>query len=111
VDYGESLEEALVRELREEVSLTAEIGPLLFVNDSIAPDGSRHLIQLVFRVDIEDSAVVKLGIDKRVVEAKFVTWEEIQKLTIRPDLKKEFSDLLNKGLEANLNYLGRRWLN
>jgi ADP-ribose pyrophosphatase YjhB (NUDIX family) len=111
VDYGESLEEALVREIQEEVSLRAEVGPLMFVNDSIAPDGSRHMIQLVFQVDVEDNAELKLGIDERVVEARFIDWEEIQHLSIRPDLRTEIGELIHKGLEANLNYLGRRWLN
>lgn len=110
VEYGESLEEALVREFSEEVSLDVEIGPLLFVNDSIAPDGSRHMIQLAFRVDIDENAVVELGIDERVVEARFVPWEEIQQLVLRPDLRTEIGELIQNTDEANLNYLGRRWL-
>ena len=48
VHVGETLEDALCRELREEASVGIQVERLAYVNDSIAPDGSRHLIQCVF---------------------------------------------------------------
>lgn len=51
VERGESLADALAREVEEECGLTVEIsGPPLAVVQTISPDGglSRHLIQLVF---------------------------------------------------------------
>lgn len=55
VEYGETVAEALVRELREETSLTPTRYRLLRVGERIRPplykDGSHHLVYLDFVVD------------------------------------------------------------
>ncbi len=48
VDYRETLESALLREIREETGLEARIGPPLFINDTIDPRGARHLVNITF---------------------------------------------------------------
>ena len=48
VEWGESLEEALVREIREETGLEIAIQELLYVCDRITDDN--HVIHLTFRV-------------------------------------------------------------
>lgn len=88
VQFGESLEEALHRELLEEACLDAQVGPLVLVNDSIAPDGSRHMVQLVFRCEhVVGEPLV--GQDPRVVETRYVGIDEMNDLELRPDLRKE----------------------
>jgi ADP-ribose pyrophosphatase YjhB (NUDIX family) len=55
VEYGETIAEALVREMREETSLTPTRYRLLRVGERIRPplykDGTHHLIYLDFLVD------------------------------------------------------------
>lgn len=55
VEYGETIAEALVREIREETGLTATDYRLLRVGERIRPpqyrDGKRHLVYLDFLVD------------------------------------------------------------
>jgi len=55
VEYGETIAEALVRELREETSLTPTRYRLLRVGERIRPllykDGGHHLVYLDFVVD------------------------------------------------------------
>ncbi|MCH7911024.1 MAG: NUDIX hydrolase, partial [Candidatus Hydrogenedentes bacterium] len=48
VDFGEPLAEALRREVREETCLDVRVGDLILASDSIAPDGSRHVVNLCF---------------------------------------------------------------
>ena len=108
VDTGETLEDALCRELREEASVRIQVGRLAFVNDSIAPDGSRHLVQCVFLGEIVDGEV-GLGIDERVVEVRFVPHAELKELEVHPPLKPELLKGLENGYALGLSYLGNRW--
>jgi mutator protein MutT len=49
LEFGESIEHCLVREMQEETGLTVKVGSLLYVADRIQ-DG-RHLVHLTFLVD------------------------------------------------------------
>jgi 8-oxo-dGTP diphosphatase len=48
IEFGESAQDALKREFKEETELTAEIGDLLFVNEFIQPP--LHAIELFFGI-------------------------------------------------------------
>lgn len=109
VQYGESLDEALRRELQEEACLDVRVGPLAMVNDSIAPDGSRHMVQLVFACEA-DGGAPKVGEDPRVDEVRYVGLDELQDLRLRPDLRQELCDGLSNGFDGVSVYVGRRWL-
>ncbi|MFB5738796.1 NUDIX domain-containing protein, partial [Leptospira wolffii] len=45
IEFGENAEDALKRELKEELSLDVTSSSFLFLNESIDPKGNRHLIQ------------------------------------------------------------------
>ena len=108
VEYGENLPDALLRELKEEACVKIEPGDLLFVTDTIAPDGSRHLVQCCFEARIVDGDVA-LGIDERVVEVRFVSLKDLQGLDLRPDIRKEISSRIRGRKENSRTYLGMRW--
>ena len=65
VELGETLEEALVREVREETSLDVAVGPVVEVFDSIRRDGS-----------LEDRFLHQAGAD--VDRAPKLSWLEEQ---------------------------------
>lgn len=83
VDFGESLHEALQREMMEEVGISIDPGPLALVHETIAPDGSRHVVHVVFRAAITEG-VPKLGTDPRVVEVAYQPVARIEELSFHP---------------------------
>ena len=109
VDFGESLEEALIRELQEEASVTIRVGELVMVNDSVPPDKHRHIINLFFRAEIV-SGTLKVGTDdKRLVGMKFVSLAKVPQITLYPDVRNELVEIA-KGERAHLPiYLGNLW--
>lgn len=107
VDYRESLEEALTREVREETGL--EVRPLrpLLINDTIDPSGSRHVINITFFAEIIGGEVTSSPQDRRVEAVDLVTPEGLLALDLRPPLAEAITDAFVEGLEnAPARYLG-----
>jgi ADP-ribose pyrophosphatase YjhB (NUDIX family) len=108
LEYGESLEEALCRELREETNLEIRVGDLVIVNDSINPDGTRHVINLCFTAEIV-SGELRCGIDHRLEEVRFVPLREVPNLTFYPDVRDELIPAIEQGFPRRAAYLGNLW--
>ncbi|GMU91590.1 MAG: NUDIX hydrolase [Candidatus Hydrogenedentota bacterium] len=108
LEAGETMGDALRRELREEASVDIRVDDLVFVNDSIAPDGSRHVVNLYFSAEIVGGNLARGG-DTRVVEARFVSADELEGLTLYPDIKRALIPLLREGVPARARYLGNIW--
>lgn len=83
VNFGESLEDSLVREFKEETSLEIKVEKFLFVNEFI--DLPLHAIELFFKVTVLSGDLCK-GQDPEmkksnqiIQEVKFIDFQEIQK--------------------------------
>lgn len=95
VDPGESMTVSLARELGEELGCAqvAVAEPCALV-ESIAPEShasGRHLIHVIFRVDIPDPDVIRTGrdvegVDEAIHEIRWVTRDEILKLPLHPPI-------------------------
>ena len=105
VEYRETLEQALVREVREETGLVARIGKPLFINDTIAPNGRRHLINITFAADIVGGAVTDCPQDDSVEAVELRAPEELMGLDLRPPIAAALIRVLGNG-SAPLEYLG-----
>lgn len=108
VQYGETLHDALKRELMEEVSLEIESGRLVFANDSIEPNGKRHIVNLYFEATVIGGEIA-VGGDTRVVSAKFVPAEDLSKIELHPDIRSELEAGFRDGFPSGAPYLGARW--
>lgn len=108
VDYGETLEEALKREFQEEVGLNVRVGKLLFINESIAPDGSRHGIQFTFLVK-KNGGKLLVTPDFRLRDARFFYWSDLPTLDFRPPLTKPLLQAYKQGFKTGPRLLGSLW--
>lgn len=108
VDWGESTNEALVREYKEETNLDIEIEKFLFISEAIAPDKEKHIINLYFKIKkIDSCAEMKLGNEENLSNLKFVSKEEIESIKLYPNIKDKIIKLLNN--EEVIPYLGLLW--
>ena len=108
LEYGEPLADGLRRELREEACIEIAVGDLVVVNDSIPPGNTRHTINLCFTAEIV-SGQVRRGCDPRVVEVRFVPVNELESLTLYPDIRHELVPALRDGFPRGAAYLGNLW--
>lgn len=93
VEFGESLEEALVREFKEETSLNISVEKRMHINE-IRTD-SIHAIEFYYLVRRE-SGELELGTDPEIPENEqilrnigFFSKEELEKMEVAPDFLKE----------------------
>lgn len=108
VEYGESLAEALRREVQEETGLEVEVGALLFANDSIPPDRSRHVVNLYFLARVVGGAL-EVGDEQNLAELRFVSMDELSRLEFYPDVRQELRAAIEAGLPDRATYLGNLW--
>ncbi len=110
VDFGESIAEALVREVWEETGLPIALGDVVLVNDSIAPDAHRHQINLYFTATCsEEAAPEPQTADKRLTGASFVPIDQLEELDLRPDIRVPLRRLLHGDGPLAPRYLGNIW--
>jgi ADP-ribose pyrophosphatase YjhB (NUDIX family) len=106
VEAGESLAEALEREVAEETGLRCRTGPLLFVSDTIAPDGSRHVVNVTFAAGVSGEASAPMK-EARVEGVEWVEPRELPALDLRPPIAGPLAGALGGG-KCGV-YLGRLW--
>lgn len=104
VDYRETLEQALVREIREETGFDARVDELLFVNDTIDPHGSRHVVNITFRATILGGEMTDAPIDGNVEAVELIDPATLIDLDLRPPMASAIVDAL-QGLPTT-GYLG-----
>jgi 8-oxo-dGTP diphosphatase len=83
LNFGESTDECLKREYREETGLTIRVEDFLFFCEFIQPP--LHAIELFFNIKTTSNELVtgrdpEAGSPSLITEAKFITWKEIKSL-------------------------------
>jgi mutator protein MutT len=87
VEFGESMADALSRELMEELGIEIEEPKFILLNENIDPKGKKHLIQLVFSTKIKSGQPKISSSEKVVLEYKYLSLKELENIEIRPDIK------------------------
>ncbi len=106
VEYGETMEKSLEREFCEECNLKIQVDDLVFVSQGIAPDKSKHIINMFFKVNYL-SGDLKIGEEDRLKAAAYHDISKINDIVLYPNVKKELMDYF-KGSNG-IKYLGHRW--
>jgi ADP-ribose pyrophosphatase YjhB (NUDIX family) len=116
VDVGESLIEALRRELREELAIEADVqfeGPVA-IADSIAPQTQsqsprlrKHVVHIMFAADLSHRSLEDVETkDAAVKGARLFSDDELQDIVVHPPIKR-FLTRWQPGDPAV--YLGTLW--
>jgi ADP-ribose pyrophosphatase YjhB (NUDIX family) len=109
VHFGETLADALRRELREELDLRVGVQHLVAIVESISPepDYAKHVVHLVFEISAPDEALPEPQ-DAKVLAARFLDELELQSADVRPPIV-EFLSACVREIPSSPQYLGRRW--
>jgi 8-oxo-dGTP diphosphatase len=110
MEYGETPEEALRREFREELNITGlEVGNMVFMNDTIYPGGKRHIINLYFRVILKSGQEIRVNPERVLKAAGFVGLKKFKKILFYPGAKSVIINEWKKGFSKPVGYIKTKW--
>lgn len=109
VERNETLNDALVREVREETGLRVRLERPLFVNDTIDPEGRRHLVNITFLCSEMGGELLARPEDRDIDGTEVVSYEELSRLDLRPPIANEIAQAAREGFDGPALYLGSVW--
>jgi ADP-ribose pyrophosphatase YjhB (NUDIX family) len=109
VHFGETLSDALRRELQEELGLRVGVSRLLAIVESISPDPeyAKHVVHLVFEISASPEALPEPQ-EVKVLNAAYLDELQLQSADVRPPIA-EFLSACVREIPSSPQFLGRRW--
>jgi 8-oxo-dGTP diphosphatase len=109
LEYGETFQECGIRELKEETGLDVEVEEFLFLSEAIAPDRSRHIVNIYVKAKVV-GGTMKLGSEPVLAAVDFLPLEELSKITLFPPIAEAITNCLPNGTAGSIEYLGNLWV-
>ncbi len=105
---NETLDAALRRELEEELGVRAQVGRLVIVCESLAPD--RHVVNLIFQAEIGESAEPQLDPRDPVLAGwQWVSVDQLPRLDFRPPIAEAVQQVIAEHVAGPVRVLGDTW--
>ncbi len=108
IEYGEDFATCGVRELKEETNLDIKFGKVVFLSEAIAPDRSRHIINIYATGEVLGGEL-KVGDEPMLADAAYKPILELEKITLYPPVADKIIKAYNEGF-SKLEYLGNLWV-
>ena len=108
IEYGEDFATCGVRELKEETNLDIKFGKVVFLSEAIAPDRSRHIINIYATGEVLGGEL-KLGDEPMLADVAYKPIEELEKITLYPPVADKILKTYKEGF-TKLEYLGNLWV-
>jgi len=110
----ERVDEALVREVREETGLEIRPGKILFVADAIPSldAATERVLNLIFRGHVVGGALLNGPgdqMDEQKDAAEFVRLADIASLNLLPPIADDLAGAALEGFDGEARYLGDLW--
>ena len=106
--FGEALEKALLREMKEETGLDVAIGKRMLINDFIQEKEKRQVLNIYFEVTPKERlSNWRKKCAGRLRRTEFFSAEELAEITLRPKIAPEILQIL-AGKWPKEIYLGDR---
>ena len=109
LEYGETFQECAVRELKEETGLDIQIEKFLFLSEAIAPDRSRHIVNIYLKGKIT-GGVMRVGNEPVLAGVDFLPLEDLGRLTLFPPIGNKILESMAGGFAGGIVYLGNLWV-
>ena len=109
LEYGEDFSECGVREVKEETGLDIEIEKIVFVSEAIAPDRSRHIVN-VYMTGKVIGGTMKLGNEPVLAAVEFRSVEELKTLALYPPVQNQILESIGNSFAGGIKYLGNLWV-
>jgi mutator protein MutT len=95
VDFGETVEEAAKREIKEEINLDVEIKEFLGFKEIIRPQFDYHTLIFFFIAEHLNGEVTRI---KKVLDAKYFTLNDAKNLNLVDSAKWALEEMNKKGI-------------
>ena len=110
LNWGETIEECARREIKEETNYDIKLLKLLFISESVSAEYDRHLINLTFLGQIlNPEAEARPILDDRVIKAKFVNIDKLEKLELHPPIATFITRVFRDEFKENALFLSNLW--